>query len=88
MIRVTTLVLSAIYVYMVLTGRSRFPKWMAAVNPFLLIIVSFVVYVVWKDLGKYIMPIALNLAFAIFFTCSLIFGETSSRDAPAPIEVD
>lgn len=83
-IRVTTLVLSAIYVYMVLTGRSRYPKWMVVVNPFLLIIASFVVYVIWQDLGKYIMPIALNLAFAIFFSCSLLFGDTSSRVSPIP----
>ena len=75
-IRVTTLILSGIYVYLVLTGRTRYPKWMAAVNPFVLILMSFLVFAIWKDVGKYVMPIALNVAFAIFFSCSLLFGDT------------
>lgn len=74
-IRVTTLALSAIYVYLVLTGKSRFPKWMALVNPFALILLSFLVFALWKDVGKYLMPIALNVAFAAFFSFSLLFGD-------------
>jgi hypothetical protein len=77
-IRITTLTLSGIYVYLVLKGGTRYPKWMAAVNPFLLIIASFLVYLIAPAIGKYMMPIALNIAFAVFFASSLIFGDTSS----------
>ncbi|MBW1907728.1 MAG: hypothetical protein JRJ24_21070 [Deltaproteobacteria bacterium] len=80
-IRITTLALSVIYVYLAWTGRSRYPRWMVAVNPFLLIVASFVLFVAWKDVGKYVMPIALNVAFAIFFICSLRFGRPPAPQA-------
>jgi hypothetical protein len=83
-IRTTTFVLSAIYVYLVWTGRTRYPRWMVAVNPFLLIVACFLLFVAWRDVGKYVMPIALNVAFAIFFICSLRFGRPSAREAGAP----
>ena len=78
-IRSTTLVLSGIYVYLVLTGKTRYPRWMAAVNPIVLILLSFLIYAINKNIGIYIMPIALNVAFAIFFTCSLLFGDTRQQ---------
>jgi len=79
-IRITTLVLSGIYVYLVVKGGTRYPKWMAVLNPFLLILLSFLVYVVAPSIGKYNMPIALNVAFTIFFASSLLFGDTSESD--------
>jgi hypothetical protein len=70
-IRVAVLILSVIFIWLTLTGRSHYPKWMAILNPILLIVASFVVYVVAPDLGKYLMPIALNVAFAVFFIASI-----------------
>ena len=70
-IRFAVLILSAIFVWLTLTGRSHYPKWMAALNPILLIVASFVVYAVAPNLGKYLMPIALNVAFAVFFIASI-----------------
>ncbi len=75
--RVTTLVISGIYVYMVLTGKSRYPKWMAATSPIVLLILNFVIYLIAPSLGKYVMPIALNAGFSIFFLLSLICGDLS-----------
>jgi len=74
--RVATLLLSVIYIYAVLTGRSRYPRWMALANPILLTVASFVVFGVAPTVGKYVMPIAMNVAFAVFFVCSLGFGDT------------
>lgn len=71
-IRITTLSTSLIFIYLVLTGRSFYQKWHAFFNPIVLLIGSFVIYLVAPSIGKYIMPIALNLAYAIFFTLSLI----------------
>jgi hypothetical protein len=71
-IRVTTLILSAGFIYLALTGRSNYKKWQAVLNPIVLLIGCFVVYLINKDIGKYIMPIALNVAFFIFFTMSII----------------
>ncbi len=73
--RVTTLVISGIYVYMVLTGRSRYPRWMAATSPIVLLILNFVIYLIAPSVGKFVMPIALNVGFSAFFLLSLIFGD-------------
>jgi len=73
--RVTTLVISGIYVYMVLTGRSRYPKWMAATSPIVLLLLNFVIFLIAPSVGKFVMPIALNVGFATFFLLSLIFGD-------------
>lgn len=69
--RITTLLLSVIIVWLALTGKSHYPRWMAALNPIFLIVLSFVVYAVVPALGIYIMPIALNVAFFIFFAASI-----------------
>ncbi len=74
-IRVTTLVISGIYIYMVLTGKSRYPKWMAATSPIVLLILNFVIYLIAPSVGKFVMPIALNVGFSAFFLLSLIFGD-------------
>ena len=71
-IRITTLSLSLIFIGLVLTGRSHYQKWHALFNPIALLIGSFVVYVVAPEIGKYVMPIALNVGFGIFFIISLI----------------
>lgn len=68
--RIAVLLLSAIFIWLTLTGRSHYPKWMAALNPILLLLASFVVFVLAPDIGKYLMPIALNVAFFIFFSLS------------------
>ena len=73
-IRVTVLALSVIYVSLTLTGRSHYPKWMAALNPILLILVSFIVYAVTPSIGKYLMPIALNVAFIVLFVASIMIA--------------
>ena len=73
-IRVTVLALSVIYIWLTLTGRSHYPKWMAALNPILLILVSFIVYAVTPSLGKYLMPIALNVAFFVLFAASIMIA--------------
>lgn len=71
-IRVTTLSLSLLFIGLVLTGRSHYSKWHALFNPIVLLLGSFLVYVALPDIGKYIMPIALNVGFGIFFIISLI----------------
>ena len=73
-IRISVLMLSVIYVWLSLTGRSHYPKWMALLNPILLIVASFVVYALSPGIGKYLMPIALNVAFSVFFAVSIFIA--------------
>lgn len=83
-IRVTTLTISVIFIIMVLTGRSRYPVWMAATSPAVLLIFNFVLYAIMPSVGKYVMPIALNVGFTAFFLLSLAFGDTSDRTRSTP----
>jgi len=69
--RIAVLALSIIFVALVARGRSHYPRWMAALNPILMIVASFVVYAIAPTLGKYLMPIALNVAFFILFLTSI-----------------
>ena len=83
-IRITTLVISGIYIKMVLTGNSRYPKWMAATSPIVLLLMNFVIYLTVPSIGKYVMPIALNVGFSVFFLLSLTFGDTSDSAILTP----
>ena len=69
--RIAVLVLSIIFVALVVRGRSHYPRWVALLNPILLIVASFVVYAIAPAAGKYLMPIALNVAFFILFLASI-----------------
>jgi len=81
-IRITTLIISGIFIKMVLTGKTRYPKWMAATSPIVLLLMNFVIYLVAPGIGKYVMPIALNVGFSIFFGLSLTFGNTGEFRQP------
>ena len=69
--RIAVLALSIIIVALVARGRSHYPRWVALLNPILLIVASFVVYALAPAAGKFLMPIALNVAFFILFLASI-----------------
>lgn len=70
--RIAALVFSILYIYLILTGRSYYPRWMAIFNPVLLILASFGVWLLAPVIGVYMMPIALNIAFAVLFLLSIL----------------
>ncbi len=72
LVRIAVLGFSGIFVWLILTGRSAYPRWMSILNPILLIIASFIVYLLAPGIGKYLMPIALNVAFFIVFSVSTL----------------
>ena len=74
--RLTTLVLSVVFIWLTITGRSNYPRWMAIFSPFILILMSFLIYLIAPQVGKHLMPIALNVAFFIFFSLSLLRART------------
>lgn len=76
-VRGAILFLSAIFVWLILTGRSNYPRWMAALNPIVLIAVSFLAFWLVPEIGKYLMPIALNVAFFIVFSVSTVIAARS-----------
>lgn len=71
-IRFTTLLLSVIIIVVCVKGKSRYPRWIAVFNPIVVILASFILFLVVPSVGKYLMPVALNVAFFVFFSLSLI----------------
>jgi len=51
-IRITTLVVSIIFIWLTLTGRSEYRKWMALFSPVVLILFNFAIYLVAPSIGK------------------------------------
>lgn len=72
--RVCVLVFSIIFIWLALTGRSRYPRWIATLSPIVLILASFVLWAAAPAVGVYVMPIALNIAFALLFLPSIYFS--------------
>lgn len=73
-IRLTTLILSLIIVWLSVGGRSRYPRWIGVFNPILLIVANFLLFAWAPSIGKHTMPIALNVAFFIFFLLSTVIA--------------
>lgn len=71
--RFATLVLSAVIVWLGLTGKSFYPRWITIFNPIFLIVLIFSTQTYLPSIGKHLMPIALNVAFLIFFLISICF---------------
>lgn len=80
-LRIGVLGLSAIFVWIVATGRSCYPRWFAAMNPILLVIACFIIYAVVPAIGGYLMPIAMNVAHFVLFGVSLCLT-SSNRSRP------
>ena len=79
--RLAVLVFSIIFIWLTLTGRSHYPKWMVAFNPILLLLSSFAIWFIVPAVGIYLMPIALNIAFGLLFLVSIIisFNKNSNK---------
>lgn len=79
--RIAVLLVSIIYIWLTVSGRSSYPRWMAFFNPIILLLFSFAVWLIIPEVGKYMMPIALNLGFAVFFILSLVLvRKTAATD--------
>lgn len=69
-VRVSVLAVSVIYAGLVLRGQTSYPRWMAACNPIVLVLLAFALYAGVPVLGGVVMPVAMNFAHLIFFGAS------------------
>jgi hypothetical protein len=70
--RLGILVVSVLFVWLVSTGRTSYPRWMALLNPILLVLLCFLLYFLLPSIGGYVMPIAMNAAHFVLFTTSTL----------------
>ena len=83
--RAGVLVVAAILAWLIVEGPTPYPWWMAVANPAVLIAASFALWWAVPAIGKFLMPIALNVAFAIFYGLSTFFAFTLPSDELAQI---
>lgn len=70
-VRVVIALASVLLVAAVATGRSLYPRWMAACSPIVWLLLVFLSYRWVPVIGVYLLPTAMNIAHLAFFTLSL-----------------
>lgn len=70
-LRVLVFLVSIVWVYLILTGNTIYPKWMALVNPILLLAMIFIIYFITPAIGSYLVPTAMNITHIVLFSLSL-----------------
>lgn len=66
---------SAVFIIIVLKGKSLFPKWMAIFNPLgVILIILPIIFLLPYPIGGYLGPACLNIATLIFFIITLSVG--------------
>ncbi len=70
-LRIAMLAISTIWIFLILSGKSHYPKWMAIFSPFAILASIFALYFAFPPIGLYVIPIAMNVSHLIIFSLSL-----------------
>lgn len=70
-LRLAVLINSVLWVWMIASGRSDYPKWLAVFSPIVMLVSVFAIYMVSADVGRFLLPGAMNVAHVILFGLSL-----------------
>jgi hypothetical protein len=65
-------IVAGIMVYLILKKETLYPKWMVWCNPGAFYVLFAVCYLVIPVVGNFLIPAGFNLAFLLFFGCSLV----------------
>ena len=71
-LRITILIVSILFVYIILKFKTSYPRWMAFFNPILLLIIVFALFFLLPIVGNYLVPTAMNVAHLIMFSTSVL----------------
>jgi len=71
-LRIAMLLVSIIWIKLILTGKTNFPKWLAIFSPLLLLATMFALYFFKLKIGLYVFPVAMNASHFIVFALALI----------------
>lgn len=70
-LRVGMVFVSIIWVRLILTGKTAFPKWMAIFSPLPILVILFLLYNSKTTIGLYLFPMAMNVTHFIIFSLAL-----------------
>ena len=72
-LRVAISVFSLAWIWLVATGQSRYPRFLAAASPGLVLGAIFLAWIAVPSIGEKFLPTAMNTAHAVVFALSLLF---------------
>lgn len=81
-LRIAMGLVSVLWIKLILSGQTRFPKWMAIFSPIALLALMFALYFFKTTLGLYVFPVAMNAAHFIVFGLALITTRASKAVSP------
>lgn len=70
-LRLAMVVFSAVWIWLIASGQSRYPRWLALFSPAVLLGAIFALYFSNPDLGWLVLPTAMNTAHVVVFALSL-----------------
>ncbi|GAB4576547.1 MAG: hypothetical protein Tsb008_20910 [Rhodothalassiaceae bacterium] len=79
-LRIAMLLVSIIWVTLIIGGKSRYPRAMAIMSPAAMLAAIFALYFALPAVGRYFLPVAMNLVHAILFALSLLIAASRPRD--------
>ena len=71
-LRLAILIVSIIWIKLILSGKTAFPKWMAIFSPIALLVTMFMLYLFKTKIGHYVLPVAMNATHFIVFALAMI----------------
>jgi len=78
-LRIGMLLVSIIWIKLILTGKTVFPKWMAIFSPIALLALMFALYFFKTKIGLYVFPAAMNVTHVIVFGAALFFSYKADK---------
>jgi hypothetical protein len=70
-LRLAMLLVSILWIKLILTGKTAFPKWMALFSPIVLLGLMFALYFFKTKIGLYVFPVAMNATHFIVFALAM-----------------
>ena len=70
-LRLAMLLVSILWIKLILSGKTAFPKWMAIFSPIALLALMFALYFSKTTVGLYVFPVAMNITHFIVFGLAL-----------------
>lgn len=77
-LRLAMLIVSILWIKLILTGKTAFPKWMALFSPIALLALMFALYFFKTTIGLYVFPVAMNATHFIVFALAMITARKTS----------
>lgn len=71
-LRIAMVAVSVIWTFLIVSGKSHYPRWMAIFSPFAILAAIFALYFTFPPIGLYVIPIAMNVAHVVVFSLSLM----------------